>query len=344
MSATKSGNTGSDENNINSNKNLASKQLLLNGHLTGANDIQHQWPSSLDKHVFSKANLRFQDFNKVQEKLKHLIDSGPSKLQVLADFDYTLSNFCCPDGSRALSTHALLENASTKTLMQKYLPIEYDRNMSVQDKIPHMLQWWTQSHKEIVNDNYDKEKLRKIVKDSPMLKLRSRFVEFFTLLEEFDVPLVIFSGGIGDVIQIVIEEACGKLPKNVHIISNWMMYDENEKVIGFKNPIVHSFNKNGSVIKEEDRQFFENLSCRPNILLMGDSLGDATMDVGLELEQVVFKLGFLNFSVEDSMKDYVQAFDIVCVQDETLDTAIAVLNACCTGQIAATKTTVVESP
>uniref|UniRef100_A0A915K7U2 5'-nucleotidase n=1 Tax=Romanomermis culicivorax TaxID=13658 RepID=A0A915K7U2_ROMCU len=80
-------------------------------------------------------------------------------------------------------------------------------------------------------------------------------------------------------------------------------------VVGFKNPIVHSFNKNSSVLKEEDREFFVNLRSRPNILLMGDSLGDASMDV------------------EKSMRDYLEKFDILCVQDQTLDSTIEILNA-----------------
>uniref|UniRef100_A0A915JRN2 5'-nucleotidase n=1 Tax=Romanomermis culicivorax TaxID=13658 RepID=A0A915JRN2_ROMCU len=88
-----------------------------------------------------------------------------------------------------------------------------------------MVEWWTRSHEELVKDNYNEEKLRNIIRNSKGLILRKGFREFFAILEKYDIPIVIFSGGIGDIIRIILEENLGKLPKNVHIISNWMSYD-----------------------------------------------------------------------------------------------------------------------
>lgn len=265
------------------------------------------------------------------DKLSHLMKDGHKTLQVIADFDFTLSNYICSDGSRAMSTHALFEgdNEKLKQTLAKYLPIEYDRNLTIEQKIPHMVQWWTESHEYIVKHGYDEESLKKLVKDAPNLKMREGFVTFFELLEKYDVPLIIFSGGIGDVIDLVIRHHVGRLPKNVHIISNWMTYDDKGNVTGFKDTIVHSFNKNSSVIKEEDKKFFHKLQSRPNVIVIGDSLGDAKMDVGLEREQTVLKIGFLNKEIEKFMQDYLDTFDILCVQDPTLTSVLAVIKAVC---------------
>ena len=42
-------------------------------------------------------------------------------------------------------------------------------------------------------------------------------------------------------------------------------------MVGFKGELIHVFNKNESAIHKSD--YFENISHRENIILMGDSLG-----------------------------------------------------------------------
>lgn len=90
------------------------------------------------------------------------------------------------------------------------------------------------------------------------------------------------------------------------------------------------------------------LQGRPNVLLLGDSLGDLTMADGVSDPRHVLTVGFLNdqvgesdsrsvrglrlcpevcsvFQVEERKESYVNAFDVVLVRDETMDVPNAIL-------------------
>ena len=70
-----------------------------------------------------------------------------------------------------------------------------------------------------------------------------------THTQRAQVPFLIFSAGIAD----VIEEVCRQqlhhpLPPNVHIVSNRMLFEGEEngggdKLTGFTEPVFHVFNK-----------------------------------------------------------------------------------------------------
>lgn len=61
--------------------------------------------------------------------------------------------------------------------------------------------------------------------------------------------------------------------------------------MGFKDKIIHVFNKNEYALKNTD--FFPTVANRVNAIVMGDSLGDANMIQGMEHCQNVLKIGFL---------------------------------------------------
>jgi len=76
-----------------------------------------------------------------------------------------------------------------------------------------------------------------------------------------------------------------KLHKNINIIANIIIWDENNRAIGFKEPIIHSFNKGETVIK--DFPIYEKIKERSNIILIGDSLGDAHMADGFDHQNII---------------------------------------------------------
>lgn len=78
-------------------------------------------------------------------------------------------------------------------------------------------------------------------------------------------------------------------------------------MVGFKGDLIHMFNKNENAIHSSD--YFDKLRGRNNIILMGDSLGDTKMAVGVPQPSSILKIGFLNDKVR-TVKNYLLLFEL----------------------------------
>ncbi|XP_064598377.1 cytosolic 5'-nucleotidase 3-like [Liolophura sinensis] len=268
-------------------------------------------------------NIHIRDEIKVTEMLKELMEGGPDRLQVIADFDMTLSKFI-HKGVRCDTCHNILDESpllpeffreKAVKYRKKYFAIETDPNMTVEEKYPYMVEWWTLGHELLIQSNVTKHKLEEMVRDSKA-KLREGCDWFFEQLHKQEVPLLIFSAGLGDLIEEIIRQQA-HLYSNMKIVSNYMEFDEEGVLIGWKGDLIHTFNKNESAIHKSD--YFSRLRHRENVILLGDSIGDLRMAEGATDAKHILKIGFLNHKVEESLQLYKSKFDIVIVQDESLD-------------------------
>ena len=131
------------------------------------------------------------------------------------------------------------------------------------------------------------------------------------MLEKNDVPLLIFSAGLGDVIETFLRTKIfgrtGKIPSNIHIISNRMRF-QNNRLVGFEDEIIHSCNKGLTPMRElQAKGVFKT---RTTALLLGDSVGDVHMaDWLIKSGHVhdVLKVGFLNRDVPKARKEIDEA-------------------------------------
>jgi 2-hydroxy-3-keto-5-methylthiopentenyl-1-phosphate phosphatase len=114
------------------------------------------------------------------------------------------------------------------------------------------------------------------VKKDIKLKLQSRdgVKEIFNLCQTFQIPLIILSAGIKN----IIEYWCllHKYKPDL-ILSTELILDNTEKIVGWdKIGLVHVLNKNEhSLLKAAHIK-----KVRPNIILIGDSIDDAQMADG----------------------------------------------------------------
>ncbi|GFR62999.1 5'-nucleotidase [Elysia marginata] len=271
-----------------------------------------------------RSNVRVKDPVHVENALKTMMKDAQHKLQVIADFDWTLSK-CTEDGKTCSTTHSVLGESKhmpeyyrteTRRLKDIYMPIEFDPTKTVEEKIPKMIEWYSKNHELLVTCHLTKQLITTMVRES-RARLRDGCKEFFDQLHNMEIPLLLFSAGMGDIIKETIQQQATFYPENMKIVANFFKFDDTDKMVGFSGDLIHTFNKNENSVHSGD--YFSNIRHRENLLLMGDSLGDLGMAKGADNVQCSLKIGFLNFQVDKNLDLYMQNFDIVIIEDESLD-------------------------
>lgn len=270
-----------------------------------------------------KSTVLMRQPRRVQEIVDALRRGGAGSLQVISDFDMTLSRFA-HNGKRCPSSYNILDNSKIiseecrkelQELLHHYYPIEIDPHRTVKEKSPHMVEWWTKAHDLLCQQKIQKLQIAQVVRESNAM-LRDGYRTFFNTLHQNNIPLFIFSAGIGDILEEIIRQM-QVFHSNIHIVSNYMDFDDNGFLRGFKGQLIHTYNKNSSVC--ENSEYFKQLQGKTNILLLGDSMGDLTMADGMTGVENILRVGFLNDKVAERRDRYLDAYDIVLEQDETLD-------------------------
>jgi 2-hydroxy-3-keto-5-methylthiopentenyl-1-phosphate phosphatase len=67
---------------------------------------------------------------------------------------------------------------------------------------------------------------------------RDNAKDMLETLNKAEVPVLVLSAGIGDLVEEVLRHQSVDLP-NVKVISNFMEFDEKEDVVGFKHPLMY---------------------------------------------------------------------------------------------------------
>ena len=67
---------------------------------------------------------------------------------------------------------------------------------------------------------------------------------------------------------------------------------------------------------------------RHNVLLVGDSTGDAQMANGIHFKEII-RIGYLNTKVAERLEDYLTRFDIVVIGDGSLHPVQLILDFVC---------------
>lgn len=125
---------------------------------------------------------------------------------------------------------------------------------------------------------------------------------------------MIFSAGIAQIIEeILLEKKSIDLlkTKNINVIGNRLIFNDDGEVIDFCKPIIHSMNKKvGCGLCQSI------CADKTAYIVIGDNIGDSDMIDGVNAD-CVLKIGLLNDRIEDRLPQFLETFDIVITNDES---------------------------
>lgn len=249
-----------------------------------------------------------------QEKIDRL-KLEKTNFYVVADFDRTLTE------GDSDSTWGVFANANQVSeeykerrtaLFNKYRPIEIDQTISEEEKSKAMTDWW-QAHINLFYEYGVKEEAVKNSIKSKTLNYRPGAKEFLRKMKELNVPVIIISAGIGNVIEEFLKFE-NDLYENIKIISNFITF-ENGEFKEVSSEIIHALNKNIVRLDNESKKALED---RKNILLLGDGMADLKM-ISEEDNKNAITVGFLDEKIDENLVHYNKGFDIVLTNNSSFE-------------------------
>ena len=199
-------------------------------------------------------------------------------------------------------------------MFHQYHPIEVDDSLDYDFKFKKMQEWWETHEKLLIKSGMHQKVINDILNKYPKM-FREGTIPFLDYLNSHNVPLLIFSSGIGNLIEGYLKKE-NRLTSNIHILSNTFDFNSQGYATGYKNGIIHVMNK--SETKVEDKKYRDLISQKSNVILLGDSLGDLGMVNDLDTNLII-KIGFLNEDVENKLDLYKSKFDVVITNDGSMN-------------------------
>jgi HAD superfamily hydrolase (TIGR01544 family) len=261
-------------------------------------------------------------------KRAEMIRAGSNKLNIIADFDRTISAFRCANGELCHASHQLLESCvgfdktdflpKMEKINEKYFALEVSPHVNTEQRAIYMLEWWHQAHELLLAQNIKKQSIDDAVaraRQSGCLELRKGAHEFLKYLNQNDVPCLVFSAGLKETIAATLRAEQLDSLDNLHLIGNEMEFDSNGLLIKFGNDTITSSNKNYSHVHSMEPIFHTRSHQRRHVILLGDNIGDSNMAEGMDDIECIIRIGLLHDHVDARMEQFKEAFDIVLLND-----------------------------
>jgi len=261
---------------------------------------------------------------KYQRILDKLVFWWKEKLHIISDFDRTLTQAYSNWKYRTSLISVLYEEwylskeyqETAQWFFAYYHPIEIDNNISMEEKKRAMEEWRRKHKLLLIKEWITKQDIYKAMK-SQNINLREWSKVFFEILNKNNIPLLILSAWWLWTLSIErYLENQKSLFKNIYLIWNEFVRD-GDKAVDFKKPLIHTFNKDETVI-EEFPEIYEKTEHRKNVILLWDSIGDVKMIDWFKYDNLL-KIGFLNKDVEKNIEKYKSNYDVVIINDWSME-------------------------
>lgn len=244
--------------------------------------------------------------NKLKEKM------NKDNICVFIDYDKTITSNESEDSwATSANKKAMGEEISNNLdkYYEKYGPIELNYTIDIEEKEKYMLEWYEKSMDLYYTYHLTREKLKECIENSN-LEVRKGAKDFLFKLYKNNVPVIILSAGIGNVIeQFLKKEEC--YYDNMTIISNFIKFDEQGNMIKYSDNIIHTSNKN--IDKLGNLKVKEKIETKEYRIVIGDLVEDIKM-MGKYPEDKSLKIGFLNEKIAENLDVYKKKFDIILTE------------------------------
>lgn len=162
---------------------------------------------------------------------------------IIIDFDKTITASNSLDSWMAVIDFNIYGETCKKEIQKlnaKYAPIELDYQISKNEKEQYMIEWYQKSMDILYRYGLTKTNLQKSLQKGTLL-LREGAKEFFKNLNDSQIPVIILSAGIGNVIEEFLKQQEIYF-NNIHIISNFIQF-KGDNMQKFEGELLHSMNK-----------------------------------------------------------------------------------------------------
>jgi len=261
--------------------------------------------------------------NNTKDKINKIKSDGLNNLHIIADFDKTLTKTKLDSGDEFKSIMGVIRHEGflgeeydnvAFGLFDKYHPYEIDPDLSIPEKCVKMEEWWQTNLNMQIKNGMNQDVVNKII-NGKFIPMRDNINIFFDLIDKYHIPLLVFSAGLGDIIEGLLNKY-NINDENVNVISNFYDFDSTGKIKGYKGKIIHTFNKGEVAIKND--LHFNYIKDKKNVILLGDSLGDLDMAKGVD-HNVVLKIGFFNKGDDRLLEKYKEYYDVLILNDGPMD-------------------------
>ena len=295
--------------------------------------------------------VEISDLNRLNSKISSFKTVYNSKENIneilyITDFDYTITRkFNYTTGERFHNTYSIYNQkafdgdqdaflSEDKRLYDLYGKYEDDTSIDYEKRKNKSLEWYKLSLNNMSNEKIKKDSFKKMVELSfNNIKFRTEVKTLLEMLIKLNIPIVIISGGIKEIIIEILktlnidgfESYIQK--KRLIVIANSLL-DENDKIKNWnekENEIIYPFNKN-EIIKKDLEKYFIGFK---NIIIVGDLISDykSIDEIEINKEKNVMGFGFLdynpkilkpnfNYQTDSMFKEYLNVFDAVFINDQ----------------------------
>ena len=300
-------------------------------------------------------SIEITNIDNFSSKLKNFIISyknNNKKLGVVTDFDFTISKrFNYQKNLSFFSSYRFYDESLIggdqekvlkiqNDLCNKYMKYETDSSIDKSIREQKVHAFYSESLDVYINPKFTRDSIGKMLeKLKEKFELRKYTKEFFEFLIRLEIPIIIVSGGVKEVIIDLLKNVipdfelyCNQ--KKIVIISNELYFEEEKGCIGHSTDVIYAFNKSSFVKKVFDQNFPDV----ENIFILGDHLNDYDSVQDLNLTQAnIIGLGFFNIQpelignekkdekIQKSIDEYKKNYDIVLIGDTDFQFMIKIL-------------------